>query len=209
MLIALAGIDGSGKSTQCRYLEHFLVSKGLRVKVIDKWEILNQEAFPECRFVKSDLEQLRTCIAQMQGASRALFLMWSIATVMKQCEESLEQIYILDGYWMKHMASEILYGNDEEWLLGLVSALPPVDKVLYFNVDISRTSVRKQAYTSYECGRSAVNREAFCMHQRALKGLMDRWSKSMGWTIIDANQSEPIVSAALREILIPLLRDCR
>ncbi|GLO31259.1 hypothetical protein PPUN12996_33160 [Pseudomonas putida] len=208
MLIALAGIDGSGKSTQCRHLERLLVSKGLRVKVIDKWEILKEDTFPECRFVKSDLEQLRTCIAQMQGASRALFLMWSIATVMKQCEDNSEQIYILDGYWMKHMASEILYGNDEEWLLGLASVLPPVDKVLYFNVDVSRTSVRKQAYTPYECGRNAVSREAFCMHQTALKGLMDRWSKSMGWTIIDANQSEPIVSAALMEFLIPLLRDC-
>lgn len=69
MLIALAGIDGSGKSTQCRHLERLLVSKGLRVKVIDKWEILKEDTFPECRFVKSDLEQLRTYIAQMQGVS--------------------------------------------------------------------------------------------------------------------------------------------
>nr|AFM38991.1 hypothetical protein [Pseudomonas syringae]CAA83856.1 unknown [Pseudomonas syringae] len=206
MLITLAGIDGAGKSTQCRHLERWLVSKNIPVNVIDKWDVLKPEVFPECRFIQPDLDQLRVCIAQMEGASRALFLIWSIATVMKQYERDPHQVYILDGYWMKHLASEILYGNDEQWLLGLVSVLPPADTVLYFDVDVARTGVRKQAYTPYECGRNEVSRQAFDKHQLALKGLMDRWSSSMGWTVIDANQPEALVSAALQEVLTPLLQ---
>jgi thymidylate kinase len=206
MLIALAGIDGAGKSTQCRHLEQWLVSKSIPVKVIDKWDILDSKRFPECRFIQPDLDQLRVCIAHMEGASRALFLIWAIAAVMKRYEQDPGQVYLLDGYWMKHLASEILYGNEEAWLLGLVSVLPSADKILYFDVDVSRTRVRKQVFTPYECGRNDVSEQAFDMHQLALKGLMDRWADNMGWTIIDANQPESSVRAALQEVLAPLLR---
>lgn len=207
MLIVLAGTDGAGKSTQCEYLQRWLTSMGVPCRVIDKWDVFDTEAFPECRFLQPDLDQLRVCIAQMQGPARALFLIWSIATVMKQYQPCTDQVYLLDGYWMKHLAAEALYGNDEQWLFDLVSPLPVADRVLYFDIEVGVTGLRKQAFTPYECGCEEIGAHTFSEHQAKLKKLMDRWSHALGWTVIDADQPAYRVSADLRNILLPLLKE--
>lgn len=206
MLITLAGLDGAGKSTQCKLLEEWLNAKQIKTTVLDKWDIFDLQAYPECRFISPNLNLLRECIAEMHGPSRALFLIWTIATTLKKMNEAHDHIYISDGYWFKHLASEVLYGNDKQWLFSLVSELPTSNIVLYFNVEVNDTAKRKSVYTPYECGRGGVSESSFRAHQTKLKLLLDRWSSEFNWTVIDANQSPELVFASLQEVIAPALR---
>ncbi len=205
MLITLAGIDGAGKSTQSKLLENWLKSRNFQVTVLNKWDIFDLEIFPECRFLQPNLDQLRECISEMDGPARALFLIWSITIAMKNFRESSNHIYISDGYWIKHLASEILYGNDEQWLFDITSHLPASDLVLYFEIDAEKTAVRKDSYTPYECGRQDVSGHMFVAHQIKLKKLLDNWSRSMGWTIINAKEESNEVFKSLHGPIMQLI----
>lgn len=205
MLIALAGIDGAGKSTQCKLLKQWLNSRRIEATVLDKWDIFDSDTYPECRFIVPDLDLLRNCIAEMHGPSRAIFLIWTIAATLKKMTNALDHVYISDGYWYKHLASEVLYGVDKQWLLSLVSELPIADIILYFNVDIDNTAVRKETYTPYECGRDAVSTSSFCEHQKKLKSVLDDWALEFGWSVIDANKPPDIVFASLKKYVSALL----
>ncbi|MNJ42126.1 thymidylate kinase [compost metagenome] len=187
MLITLAGVDGAGKSTQTARLVRWLQSENHQVTVLDKWDIFDTERFPECRFILADLDLLRRCIAEMDGAARAMFLFWSISITMKHFSNASERVYISDGYWIKHLASEILYGNDEKWLFDVVSHFPESDLVVYFDIDVSMTAVRKRFYTPYECGREGVSQHAFVKHQTKLKEVLDGWAENMNWYKVDAS----------------------
>lgn len=206
MLITLVGLDGAGKSTQCKLIEEWLKAKDFNSTVLDKWDIFDLHAHPECRFISQDLDLLRDCISEMHGESRALFLIWTIATTLKTIKETKDHIYISDGYWFKHLAAETLYGNNKGWLFSLVSELPKADIVIYFSVDVDGTAKRKSVYTPYECGRNAVNESSFRAHQTKLKDLLDSWSKEFNWRIIDANQSPDVVFASLQKIISPAVQ---
>lgn len=205
MLITLAGVDGAGKSTQSKFLLEWLKSKNIEVTILDKWDIFNLDMFPECRFIQPDLDQLRECISEMDGPARALFLIWSVTMTMKNFREDSSRIYISDGYWIKHLASEILYGNEEQWLLSIISHLPSSDLVLYFEIDAAETTARKKSYTPYECGRQVVSKQTFFTHQTKLKNLLDNWSRSMGWTIINAEQGADDVFKILQAAVMHMI----
>lgn len=186
MLIAFAGCDGSGKSTQVKKTANWLRSKGYEVEILDKWDILNHNKFSECRFIKTDLEDLRVCIAEMQGISRALFLFWSIAITLSKDNLHLEdKIYLLDGYWMKHAASEIIYGCSEEWIFKTVEQLPQPDITFYFDVTPEVALMRKKDLTPYECGRKLnFTDQDFLEHQSKLHMLLKKWAETYNWVFI-------------------------
>src|SRR5438552_1550945 len=108
MLIAFCGCDGSGKSMQVQRIRSWLDRDGYCVDVINKWDILDPVKFPECRFIRTQLDDLRVCIAEMDGAARAMFLFWSISLTLTKPDR--DKIMLADGYWMKHAAAELEYG---------------------------------------------------------------------------------------------------
>ncbi|MFH4399002.1 hypothetical protein WMQ46_03130 [Vibrio diabolicus] len=191
MLLVLAGPDGAGKSTQAKFLYDWYSDQGYSVKILDKWDILNISSNPECRFINSSLDELRYCISEMKGESRSLFLFWSIFQTMVDIEDihDPDTIYISDGYWIKHAASEVLYGNSEDWVRSVTSAFPKPDYIFYFDIEPSVTSVRKSDFTPYECGRNTEMKiEQFINHQLSLKSMMDKWSRQDDWVSINANR---------------------
>ncbi|MFM2666677.1 hypothetical protein AAFX24_17755 [Vibrio mediterranei] len=192
MLITLAGPDGAGKSTQAKLLYDHYLKQGYSVKILDKWDILNTSVNPECRFINSSLDELRFCISEMKGESRPLFLFWSIFQSIVDIKDIHDPniIYISDGYWIKHAASEVLYGHNEDWIRSITSAFPHSDYLFYFDIQPNVTSVRKSDFTPYECGRNIeMKPEQFINHQSSLKLLMDKWSRQDNWVSINANRS--------------------
>lgn len=189
MILSLVGQDGAGKSTQTGLITNLLRRRGLSVEVLDKWSVLNHVQNPECRFINTELDDLRECIAEMEGSARSLFLFYSIATstnvFLRQKDSGT--IFIADGYWQKHAASEIVYGCDEDWILSTSRVFPEADMTFYLRVDIELAARRKDVFTSYECGRVFKNnRESFVRHQRKVQAILDSWSIRYGWIVIDA-----------------------
>jgi dTMP kinase len=203
MLIAVAGCDGAGKSTLVRSLAAALERRGLAAEVVDKWDIFDPARYPECAFLDADQDRFKTCVAAMDGVARTLFIFWMIALPLKRIDPASGKIYLLDGYWMKHAAAEILLGCPPELVLAAVDALPRADLTFFLDVSPGAALARKQDRSRYECGRGADGLPAaFVAHQSRLGALLDEWADERGWARIDAAAArESVLQEILRRVL--------
>ncbi len=192
--LVFTGTDGAGKSTQIERTLERLAGRGLTARRHAKWDAFDRDRFPECRFVRQPVEDLRECIAEMEGSSRAMFLFWIIATTLKDLDTC--DVDIIDGYWYKHGASELTLGCPDALIDALGAALPPPDHVIYLRVDPALALARKPDVTRYECGRDpSLSPESFLGHQRRLGAILDGWANESGWTVIDADRDPAQVGA--------------
>lgn len=207
MLIALAGCDGAGKTTQIRGLRARLAARGYSVSVLDKWDVLDTAKFPECRFLRPDLEELKRGIADMDGVSRALIFFWTLCfTLTKDRLDRPGHVYLLDGYWMKHAAGEIALGCDANWVLATVRQMPSADVTIYMDIAPEDALERKTSFTLMECGRQRdKGREAFLTHQRRMRERLLGWCDEMGWVKISALGEKTEIAAAIDAAVAPHL----
>lgn len=206
-MIAFAGCDGAGKTAQVRLLRERLAQRGYATTVLDKWDVLDHERFPECRFIGVELDELKQCMASMPGVSRALMLFWTLAiTLARPRADDEAHVYLLDGYWMKHAAAEIELGCDAAWIHATVRQLPAPALTLYLDVTPEVAAQRKTSFNLMECGlRPERGREQFLQHQRRLRGHLGRWCDELGWVRVDAAPPLPEVAAAIDEAVAPLV----
>jgi dTMP kinase len=188
-------------------LRERLARRGYETSVIDKWDILDHERFPECRFIGVELDELKRCMASMPGISRALMLFWTLAiTLTRPHPEGADHIYLLDGYWMKHAAAEIALGCDAEWVLATVRRLPAPDLTLYLDVTPEVAVQRKGSFNLMECGlRPDLGRGSFLTHQRRLRRHLLRWCDEFGWARIQATFPPQDVAASIDGAVAPLV----
>jgi dTMP kinase len=203
MLVAFAGCDGAGKSTQVRRVRQWLEERGWQAEVIDRWDILDLEKFPECRFIRSSREEVRVCNSEMEGLGRAMFLFWTISLTLQKFDlRDPSRVYLSDGYWMKHAVAEIEFGCDPTWVKTTVSCLPPADVTLYLDVEPEEALRRKPYLTPYECARNpALNPEDFIRHQNRMRGRLRRWADEFGWDVISSEQDAALVTEQIGAIL--------
>ena len=197
MLIAFAGNDGVGKSTQAKALTRLLEARGKSVKVIDKWDVADPLRHPECRFIQSNREEIRVCISEMEGPGRALFLFWCIALTTTRCLKEPYDYFISDGYWMKHAAAELAMGNAREMIEGYVTAMPKPDITFYFDLDPQIALDRKgpDDVTPYECGcHPEMKPEQFLAHQERVRTVLREWAARDGWIDVDATQDPETIA---------------
>ena len=205
MLIAFAGIDGAGKSSQVKTLAERLGETGRSVKVIDKWDVLDPAIHPECRFMVGPLEEVRVCISEMEGPGRALFLFWCIALATTRSMKESHDYFISDGYWMKHAAAELALGCPRGMIEGYIEALPKADLTFYVDLDPALAFDRKGPadVTPYECGCDPeMKPEGFMRHQTNIRSILKEWAARDGWTSINGTADRESISA---EILMHVL----
>jgi dTMP kinase len=194
MLVAIVGSDGAGKTTISKALVHALNQMGRPARCVERWDIIANRAFPSARFLKNDLPDIRSCVADMPPQSRFLFLLWSMSLALSGeiCPNREDEIIILDGYWMKHAASEVVYGLAPEWVISVAAGLPEPQVVLRLNLTPEQAWSRKQRdIVPYECGMDeSCSRESFLGHQTRLQAVLDQWSGRYGW--IDINAASPL-----------------
>jgi dTMP kinase len=194
VIISFAGTDGSGKSTVSRLAGSRLAERGVPVEHVDRWDIVADPGYPAVRFMRPDVPDARQCVAEMPGTPRFLFLMWSISMALLGREPAPDprRPVLLDGYWMKHAASEIVYGLDQDWVESVVAGLPPADLVLYLRAEPEVAWSRKEGrdVMAYECGGDeSCSRDAFLNHQHRIREILDGWAGRFGWVRVDAGQS--------------------
>lgn len=205
MILTFAGLDGSGKSTLARRAEQWLKERGISARLVDKWEILDANRLSECRFISTSLAEIQTCIAEMEGPARAMFLFWSISLTLEKALRSGEhKVFILDGYWMKHAAAEIVYGTPRPLITQLSEALPRSNAVIYLRSPISVAADRKGTFTPYECGRRGVSSiDGFLSHQAGVSAELEVIRQRAGdWREIDSSRPIEDVWSDVRQVLI-------
>lgn len=203
MIAAIVGADGAGKSTVVQALRERL---GDDTRVIDRWDIVgNSEEYPTADFIKPEKRYVRTCSALMSAESRLLFLLWtSIASVVeRKSAEPPGSVVLLDGYWMKHAASEIAYGLDQRWVEQVVAGLPGVDIVLYLCSDPETAwSHISDRVVPYECAMDLTcAKPSFMDHQKKIHEVFDAWADWPGWVTVDARQPlDAVIDEAIQRI---------
>jgi dTMP kinase len=207
-MIAIAGCDGAGKSTLVRNLAAALAERGFETEIVDKWDIFDASRYPECAFLAGGPERLKQCVPAMDGVARALFIFWMIALTLKPLRRgAASKVYLLDGYWMKHAAAEILLGCPPEVVLAAVNALPEADLTFFLDVSPETALARKEQRSRYECGRGAESSQAeFASHQSKVGALLSEWAHARGWARIDSGMSPDSV---LRTVLQRIERSLR
>lgn len=203
MLVAFAGCDGAGKSTQVKRVSQWLEEAGWQAEIIDRWEILDAEKFPECRFIRASRDEVRVCNSEMEGLGRAMFLFWTISLTLQKINlRDSSRVYLLDGYWMKHAVAEIEYGCDPAWIEATVRCLPPADMTIYLDITPEEALRRKPELTPYECARNpALNPEDFIKHQTKLRRGLLRWADDFGWEVISSMQESSKVTEQIGSYL--------
>jgi len=208
MLVAFAGPDGAGKTTQVKRVRQWLDQAGWQTEIIDRWDILDAAKFPECRFIDSTRQEMPLIISEMEGLSRAMFLFWSVSLTMRKMDLSDPScIYLVDGYWMKHGAAEIEFGCDPAWVEATVRCLPPADLTFYIDIDPEEAWRRKPDVTPYECARNnEVNFHNFVTHQNNLRSRLLGWTREYGWEYVSSMQdpdqvTEQICNRLVRQLV--------
>jgi dTMP kinase len=188
MIVALAGSDGVGKTTILLRLVDELISNGHSARAVGRWDIVDNPAYPSTRFLKADIRDLRNCVAAMPPTPRLMFLLWTMHMSLSPYDaEGERSIIIVDGYWMKHAASEIAYGVDESYVAALTDRLPRADLTFLLDAPLEHLYERKAGdLVPYECGMDpACSRESFITHQTKIRATLARWTAAFGWTSID------------------------
>ncbi|MFC4035373.1 thymidylate kinase [Streptomyces polygonati] len=207
MIVSLVGTDGAGKSSVSREVSARLAAAGLTVEHVDRWDIVDNPAYPSARFMRPDVPDTRLCVAEMPNPVRFLFLMWSIAAALLAripAAAGPGTLTLLDGYWMKHAASEIVYGLDRSWAESVTAGLPRSELVVQLRVEPEQAWERKvgRDVVPYECGMDpSCSRGSFLDHQRRILALMDDWARQHDWVVLDAGADLATVVDQVTELV--------
>jgi hypothetical protein len=183
-------------------LTTWATAEGFTSRVVGKWDIFQPGMVPQARFLRgTDQRDLRVCIAEMPSPSRMLFLGWMNTTAATRAGEAEEDLVILDGYWAKHAAAELLAGCPPQLVHAITAAIAPVDLIVYLDVTPEEALRRKgDDIAPYECGRDpGCSPALFLKHQAAVREVLLDWSKALGWTVVRTDS----MTAARRQ-----LREC-
>jgi dTMP kinase len=208
VIVALDGPDGAGKSTQVRDLVEWAHAAGHTAAVVSKWDVFRSGMVPQARFLRgTDQDELRTCIAEMPSPSRMLFLGWLNTAAATRAQQAAEELVILDGYWAKHAAAELLAGCPPSLVHAITAAIAPADMVVYLDVTPEEALCRKGTdLAPYECGRDpGCSPARFLSHQTAVRDVLLDWARTNAWTIIRADSKRSVQDQLRRcvETLVP------
>lgn len=208
MLINILGPDGGGKTTQVtRLLSWVTDTFGVPARSMAKRDIFDAERFPECAFFGCSYETLaHHFLPQMLDESRALWLIYMNAVLIRRQPPQPDEVVFLDGYWHKHYATEAAFGLSPEWLLEVCRFFPEPDLTILLDIDPRVIVARGHRHHPYESGCDfAVRDESFIAHQDKVRAYLLDLAARRGYTVVPADQSEDDLFRELISHIAPLI----
>ncbi|MBI3565052.1 MAG: dTMP kinase [Elusimicrobia bacterium] len=222
-LIAVEGLDGSGKSTQLERLKDELEAQGLKV-VTTSWNS-SDVVSDAVKKAKKDRTLDAKTFALMNAADLADRLEKVILPALDE-----GAVVLADRWFFTALARDAVRGNDPKWLRRLYAGVPRPDLTLYFRLPvetaIGRVLARSDAKLGlsedhegaagglkyYEAGLdaklSADPVENFRLFQSRVTASYDAQAREHGFTVIDSSRDRdaitPDVTRAALGMLGPL-----
>ena len=188
LLIAVEGVDGSGKSTLVRALQGLLERDGVPTRVV-------RPLSPEPDFLAAVKELHRRfplgALDDQLEQFLATYLSYRVATAAVALEQELACgiTVISDRYVASHEVSQAIFGTDLRRFAALFAQLPVPALTFYLRVPPEVALERLSRRTS----RGAGDTRAFV--ERAAE-LFDREAERRGWIVLDTEEDEERVAAA-------------
>lgn len=201
-LIAVEGLDGSGKSTQLYLVKRWLELQGYRV-FFTEW---NSSALVKKSTSKGKRSQLLTpttfslihCTDFADRYDRQI-----LPLLRAGC------IVLCDRYVYTALARDAVRGVDREWVEGLYSFAVHPDLTLYFRVPLEVSLKRilegrpqlKYHEAGLDMGWSSDPYESFRIFQGRILAEYEAMRERFNFTVIDASQEIHIQQAEVRSII--------
>lgn len=209
MLINVLGGDGCGKTTQIRYLIDWLSGElYLSTRSLAKRDIFDADVFPGADYFGTSYEHVaHQCLPRMKGESRALFLYYMNAMLIRGAPPRSGEIVLMDGYWHKHYATEAALGLDPEWLIAMGSALPEPELTVVLDMDPRAIVRRGHLHRPYESGCDfSCSDESFVAQQDKVRSFIRSLSEKRNYPVIDANCPEHELFQRIQALVLPAIQ---
>ncbi len=193
--VALAGIDGCGKTSQAKALRSHLASNGLKVGVTEVWDILADPSL-NTGFMGGAAE-LRAYLESLSSTARCLFIFHALFEATQRAKKQDLDLLLAVGYTSKYGTVESLLGTPPSIIQELEAALPPPDFTLWLDLDPKTAGERKQTFTRYECGGKEVSPQNFELFQTRCREVLLLRAQAQRWHRIDASGDEEAVTERL------------
>ncbi len=207
-LIAVEGIDGSGKSTQIALLHRWLAAQGQRV-FFTEWNssVLVRRSIR--RGKKKDL-LTPTTFSLLHAVDFADRLTYRIVPPLKA-----GMIVLADRYVYTAFARDVARGVHPSWVRAVYNFAPRPDLTLYFRVPIEvaldrlLTGRAKLKYheAGMDVGLSRDPKESFMLFQNRVLHIYDALVKEFGLQVVDATGSINTQQQLVRRMARRVLRD--
>ena len=191
MLIAIEGLDQSGKETQARHMRTRIEQAGRKVSLLsfpDYGTPIGQEiekALQGQREFGADVMQLLYVANRMEHKPRL-------------------ELWLANGHVVvcdRYRASSVAYGEaqglDPVWLDDIQRHLPPPDVTILLDI-APETAVRRKA-----TGRDRYERDLALLER--VRQSYRRQATEHGWVVVDAERSKDEVSEAVSAAVLPRL----
>src|SRR5436309_12022199 len=206
-LIAVEGIDGSGKSTQLVLLERWLTARGYRVHFTE-WNSSPLVRRSMRRGKKKDL-LTPTTFSLLHAVDFANRLTYRIMPPLKA-----GMIVLADRYVFTAFGRDVARGVHPEWVRGLYTFAPRPDLTLYFRVPIEVSLDRllggraklKYHEAGMDLGLAPDPAQSFRIFQSRVLDIYDRLAEEYELRVIDATADIPTQQKVVRRMVQEVLR---
>jgi dTMP kinase len=207
-LIAVEGIDGSGKSTQLLLLERWLRTRGYPVHFTE-WNSSRLVRRAMSRGKKKNL-LTPTTFSLLHAVDFADRLTYQILPPIKA-----GMIVLADRYVYTAFARDVARGVHPQWVRQVYRFALRPDLTLYFRIPIEVSLERLLAGRAklkyHEAGmdvtRSADPVESFSLFQSRVLAIYDELTQEFGLKPVDATGEIPVQQKLVRKMVQEVLRD--
>ncbi len=201
-LIAVEGLDGSGKSTQIYLLKRWLELEGYRVSFTE-WNssFLVKSATKKAKKLKLLTPTTFSLIHATDFADRYERHIWPLLCA--------GYLVLSDRYYFTAFARDVVRGCDPQWVKNLYSFAVPPDITFFFRVDPEVAAGRildsrpelKYHEAGMDLNLSPDPYESFRIFQGRINEAYQKMIEPFGFTVIDSNRPPDVVQREVRALV--------